>query len=55
MSSSAVRSLLTRDKKRDSRGDVTFVFLRRWGRIERKNVAIDRIVDEGVRLGWVKP
>lgn len=53
LKASLVRSLLVKDKKRDSRDKVTFVFLRKMGRVERREVSLDRLVGEAVRLGWV--
>ncbi len=54
MRAATVRSLLAKDKKRHARGAVTFVFLRKAGRPERRDVPIDRIVQEAARLGWVR-
>lgn len=55
LKANVVKSLLAKDKKRDAKGAVTFVFLRKIGRPERKNVPIERLVSEARRLGWVAP
>lgn len=49
-----IRSLLTRDKKREVSGEVTFIFLKKRGRAERTSVSIDMIVREAERQGWVR-
>jgi 3-dehydroquinate synthase len=47
------RALLS-DKKRDKKEAVTFVFLRGFGRPERKSVRVDDVVAEARRQGWVR-
>lgn len=54
LKASTVRSLLAKDKKRRARGRVTFVFLRKPGRPERRDVPIELIVREATRLGWIR-
>ncbi|MES2962527.1 MAG: 3-dehydroquinate synthase family protein [Bdellovibrionota bacterium] len=53
MKASRVRSLLAKDKKRQARGSVTFVFLKRPGRAVRREVPIETLVKEATRIGWV--
>jgi 3-dehydroquinate synthase len=47
------RALLT-DKKREAAGSVTFVFLRDFGRCERKSIPVTEIVAEARRQGWAQ-
>ncbi len=54
LSEKAFRSLLIQDKKRDARDEITFIFLRKFGKGERVNVAIDDIVHEARRQGLVR-
>lgn len=48
------RSLLIQDKKREARDEVTFIFLKRIGRVERVPVPVDEIVHEARRQGLVR-
>lgn len=48
------RSLLTQDKKREARDQVTFIFLKRIGKVERVPVPVDEIVHEARRQGLVR-
>lgn len=48
------RRLLVLDKKRAAAGQVTFVFLRGFGRPVRRDVAIDEVLKELARQRWVK-
>lgn len=48
-----VRDLLLQDKKKSGREEVVFIFMKRFGRVERVSVPIKEIVREGQRQGWV--
>jgi 3-dehydroquinate synthase len=52
-SSSEARRLLMLDKKRDSRGRVVFIFLRKIGRAFREEVSIDELLAEARRQNWI--
>jgi 3-dehydroquinate synthase len=47
-------SLLRKDKKSSLAASVTFIALRRIGRVERVEIPIDEIVHEAARQGWVQ-
>lgn len=48
------RALLLQDKKRETRGDVTFIFLEAFGRSRRESVRIDDLLDEAKEQGWLR-
>lgn len=54
LSAREFRSLLVQDKKREARDEVTFIFLKRFGKAERARVAIEEIVREAQRQGLVR-
>lgn len=53
IAASRFKDLLLQDKKKSGRSDVTFIFLRGFGKPERRSVPIRELVDEGRRQGWV--
>lgn len=54
IAAATVSRLLMADKKRDRAGAVTFVFVRRFGRCERRAVRVVELVQEARRQGWVR-
>ena len=50
--SSRFTELLLQDKKRDKAGQVTFVFLSKFGKPVRANVPVSEVVAEAKRMGW---
>jgi 3-dehydroquinate synthase len=54
LSDMALTRRLLQDKKRDSQGEVTFIFLREVGRCERRSVPVSEIVAEARRQGWAQ-
>jgi 3-dehydroquinate synthase len=54
LSAKAFTSILSADKKRSGRDDVTFIFLRKFGKVERRSVPIAEIVSEAKRQGWIQ-
>jgi 3-dehydroquinate synthase len=53
LSARVFRSLLAKDKKKTSRTEVTYIFLRRFGSVIRHPVTIDELLAEARRQGWV--
>ncbi len=46
--------LVAKDKKSAAAGEVTFIFLEKWGRTRRESVAVSSILEEAKRQGWAK-
>ncbi len=46
--------LLAKDKKSAAAGEVTFIFLEKWGRTRRESVSVSSILNEAKRQGWAK-
>lgn len=53
MSVKRLTQLLQKDKKRTKAGEITYVFLRAFGRCERQAISIQKLVREARRQGWV--
>lgn len=54
ISAARLTTLLLQDKKRDQAKSVTFVFLKRFGKCERREVLVTALVREAQRQGWAK-
>jgi 3-dehydroquinate synthase len=46
--------LLSQDKKRTSRDQVTFIFIRKIGKVHRESVSVEEVVREARRQGYVR-
>jgi 3-dehydroquinate synthase len=53
LTASEVETALLQDKKRSGTGKITFIFLRRFGKAERRSIPISALVREARRQGWV--
>jgi 3-dehydroquinate synthase len=54
LTASDLRRSLMADKKRDRAGEVTFIFLKGFGRAERRAVKVDDLIVEARRQGWAE-